>query len=298
MWLDNSTWKDFIHYEEAVDNMIQQHKMIALCSYYINMCGASEIIDIVHSHRYIMTRKEGVWAVTEDSQHKKIDELSMRRDQLSRLLKYVQSKRELEKRGAGKEIHDEIAQVLLVLKWRLNSLDKKLQTVWHRSPEEIGMLSHDLDKAYRKAEMLFTQLVPSILNHLGFGAALEWQIDEFKERTGIRCEVNVIPEAIPLNWVHSTMLFRISEALLANVEEHANATELKVELNLKEDSIELKIIDNGIGITEEQVNDRESYGLAEVKESVILLRGKIDIKGFPDKGTLVLISIKSDRENN
>lgn len=298
MWLEKSAWKDFINYEETLNNIINKHKIIAICSYFIDMCGPSEIIDIVNSHRYVITMKEGVWTVTENSQRRNLEELLISRDQLSRLFKYVQSKRELEKRETGKEIHDEIAQMLIVIKWRLNSLDKTLQTVWDRSPEEIDMLSHYVDKVYRKTEKLFTELVPSVLNHFGFGAALEWQIDEFKERTGIKCEVNIIPEGIPLSWDHSTVLFRISETLLANVEEHANATEVKVELSLKEDSIELKIIDNGIGITEEQVNDPESYGLLEVKESIKLLGGEIDIKGFPDKGTLIIISIKSDRENN
>ena len=220
------------------------------------------------------------------------------RNQINRLFKYVQSKRELEKRETGKEIHHEIAQILAVMKWRLNSLNKKLKTCEGTSSEDINMLSQNLDKVSGKAEKLVTELLPSILNHFGFVAALEWQINDFQERTGIKCILSIIPERIPLSWSNSTVLFRISEKLLTNVAEHAHATEVKIELNLEEDSIVLKIIDDGIGITKEQLNDSESYGLLEVKESIKLLGGKIDIKGFPDKGTRIIISIKSDKENN
>ena len=294
-WIKKNSWEDFLDYEEMLNNIINEHKIIAICSYSIDMCGPSEIIDVLNSHRYVIVKKKGVWTVMENSQGRNIEELLISRDQLSRLFKYVESKRELEKRGTGKEIHDEIAQMLIGIKWRLNSLDKTLQTARNKSPKEIDMLSKYVDKLYRRTEKLFTELLPSVLNHFGFGAALEWLISDFKDRTGIKCEVNVIPEVIPLNWDHSNVLFRVTQALLTNVEEHANATELKIELSLKEDLIELKIIDNGIGITEEQVNDLKSYGLLEVKERIKFLGGEIDIKGFPDKETQIIISIKSDK---
>ncbi len=175
------------------------------------------------------------------------------------------------------------------------SLNKILKTVGDTSPEDIIILSQYLDKVYRKTESLMTGLLPSVLNHLGFVAALEWQINDFQKRTEINCILKIIPEKIPLSWEKSTVLFRISDSLLTNVEEHAHATEVKIELNLKEDSIVLKIIDNGIGITKEQLNNNESYGLLEIKESIKLLDGKIDIKGFPDRGTRVIIRIKSDK---
>jgi signal transduction histidine kinase len=298
MWLEKNDWDTFINYEEKTDTILNKFKIKAICSYCLDAYGASEIIDIVNSHRYVITEKEGAWIVTENLHSRNLEELLISRNQLSRLFKYVESKRELEKRGTGKEIHDEIAHMLISMKWRLNSLDKTLKTVEDTSSEDINILIQNLDKVYEKTIKLITELLPSVLNHFGFGAALEWQISDFEERTGIKCKMNVTPERIPLNWDNSTVLFRISERLLANVAEHAQATEVKIELNLKEDSIVLKIMDNGIGITKEQVNDSESYGLLEVKESIKLLGGEIDIYGFPDKGTQIKICIKSDKENN
>jgi PAS domain S-box-containing protein len=70
-WLGSKDWKDFKDYEEAVNAVIGKHRMIALCSYSINKCGASEVIDVVNNHRFVLIKREGKWELIESSERKR-----------------------------------------------------------------------------------------------------------------------------------------------------------------------------------------------------------------------------------
>lgn len=73
-WLDKKNWKSFVNYEEIVNNVIGEHRMIAICSYALNKCNASEIIDVVHNHQQVLVKREGKWRVVESSERKKAEE--------------------------------------------------------------------------------------------------------------------------------------------------------------------------------------------------------------------------------
>ncbi len=69
-WLEDSTWSDFEQYEAAVNAVIGNHRMIAMCSYALEKCGAREIIDVVANHQFALIRRHGGWNLIESSHHK------------------------------------------------------------------------------------------------------------------------------------------------------------------------------------------------------------------------------------
>lgn len=69
-WLESSLWQDFKDYEEAVNNVISRYPMIAACTYSLDKCGASEIIDVLQNHQFALIKSEGAWTLIEDSQRK------------------------------------------------------------------------------------------------------------------------------------------------------------------------------------------------------------------------------------
>ncbi len=73
-WLEKSDWKDFADYEAAVNSVIGQHRMIAVCSYCLDKCNASEVIDVVSNHQFAIIRQEGEWRLIESSEHKRAEE--------------------------------------------------------------------------------------------------------------------------------------------------------------------------------------------------------------------------------
>jgi len=73
-WLEKRDWKKFTEYEAVVDSVIGKYKMIAICSYCLDKCGASDIIDVVSNHEFALIRKEGKWEIIESTERKKVEE--------------------------------------------------------------------------------------------------------------------------------------------------------------------------------------------------------------------------------
>ena len=74
LWVGKKDWRDFAEYEVAVNNVIGKHRMIAICSYSLDKCGASEVIDVVNSHQFALIRREGKWELIESSERKRAEE--------------------------------------------------------------------------------------------------------------------------------------------------------------------------------------------------------------------------------
>lgn len=60
-WLEETHWPNFMAYERHVNNVIGEHRMLAICSYALGRCGASEIIDVVNAHQFALIRRQGKW---------------------------------------------------------------------------------------------------------------------------------------------------------------------------------------------------------------------------------------------
>ena len=73
-WLERSGWKDFTEYEAEVNSVIGQYKMLALCTYSLDKCGACEIIDVVHNHQFALLKKRGKWETIESTIYKQTKE--------------------------------------------------------------------------------------------------------------------------------------------------------------------------------------------------------------------------------
>jgi len=72
---EKGVWKEFADYEKEVNKAIDKYRMIAICSYCIDECGASEIIDVVNSHQSSLIRQEGKWQLVESTEHEKAEEV-------------------------------------------------------------------------------------------------------------------------------------------------------------------------------------------------------------------------------
>ncbi|MEW6348879.1 MAG: MEDS domain-containing protein [Thermodesulfobacteriota bacterium] len=78
-WLEKSDWQAFVEYETLVDGVIGNCRMLGLCTYSLDKCGASEIIDTVRNHEFALIRREGEWELIQS--HRRA-EAEIRRSQL------------------------------------------------------------------------------------------------------------------------------------------------------------------------------------------------------------------------
>jgi signal transduction histidine kinase len=107
----------------------------------------------------------------------------------------LQSKRESEKTLVSKYIHDDIAQTLVALKMLLYSMNMDLPEGMNVMSERIQEVSEIIDKTVHKMKEISTELRPSVLNHFGLVAAIQWKTQEFENRVGIKCKVAIGSES-------------------------------------------------------------------------------------------------------
>ncbi|HEX2867141.1 MAG TPA: PAS domain S-box protein [Ignavibacteriales bacterium] len=221
-------------------------------------------------------------------------QLKNSREQLRRLSAHTQSAREEERTRISREIHDELGQALTGLKMDLSWLDKKLQSegqMQEAITEKITAMYSLINATIKSVRKISSELRPGVLDYLGISAAIEWQAQEFQNRTGITCKITSMPKELELDQNFSTALFRIFQETLTNIARHASATGIDVSLVHEKGNIVLTIKDNGRGITEEEILNTKSFGLLGMRERAYLLGGEFSIKGKPGKGTAVTVTI-------
>src|SRR5439155_19496489 len=126
---------------------------------------------------------------------------------------------------------------------------------------------------------LCTELRPPALDHLGLAAAVRWEAMAFRSRTGIRCHVRAHKDATSLTNEQATALFRIFQEALNNVVRHAKASAVQVTLDERPRVFELRIQDNGTGITDAQIHDARSIGLLGMRERATLVGATFEVTG-------------------
>jgi PAS domain S-box-containing protein len=220
------------------------------------------------------------------------DELQGSREQLRNLTLYLESVREQERTNIAREIHDELAQALTALKMDVSWLDHRLPSDPKSLIEKTQSMNDLIDTTIQTVKRISAELRPGILDDLGLVAAIEWQAEEFQNRTGIVCHVTVEPQDIMLDQDRSTAIFRIFQETLTNVARHAHATRVTVSLKVKAGTLILRLSDNGRGIAEEQISDPQSFGLIGMQERVHPWGGKVSFKGIPGKGTTVVVNVR------
>lgn len=225
------------------------------------------------------------------TERKHIVETMQRSQELLRELTAYQDRvREDERKRIAREIHDELGQTLLALRIDVSMLDARTGKSHPILNEKVrGVLSH-IDATVKTIRTIINNLRPAVLD-LGLAAAIEWQVTEFRRRSGIACDLVMSEKEFALDDARATSLFRIVQESLSNVIRHANASRVVIELYQDGDRLAMKITDNGIGIYPERRKKSNSFGLVGVEERVLALNGEFLIDSAPGKGTVLTIFI-------
>jgi PAS domain S-box-containing protein len=220
------------------------------------------------------------------------------REQLRALSARLQNIREEERTLMAREIHDELGQSLTALKMDLSWLAKRFSKDQKTWLEKAKSMSGLIDSTIRSVRRIATQLRPGILDDLGLTAAIEWQGQEFQERTGIACIVRSSQEHFDLDEVSTTAIFRIFQETLTNVARHSKASRVNVSLCERQGRVILKVQDDGRGVTASKLSSPKSLGLLGMKERALLLGGELKINGVRRKGTTVTVCIPMKRSHS
>ena len=217
-------------------------------------------------------------------------------DELRELSAAAHTIREQEQRRVAREIHDELGQALTALKmdvaWMLGNLSAGSPTL----NEKLNIMQSQLDATVAATRRISADLRPLMLDDLGLMPAAEWLAQNFSERTGIPCRLQIRPPDIELAEPHASALYRILQESLTNVARHARASRVDVILEQVDGALKLTVRDDGRGFSPGETRAQKTYGLLGLRERTILLGGEASITSEPGRGTTVEVRIPVNPE--
>jgi two-component system sensor histidine kinase UhpB len=233
-----------------------------------------------------------VSVLTDISARREVEkELNKSREQLRNLSQYLQSVREKESTRIAREIHDELGQHLTALKMDLSILSRLVLSNEEEQKKflnKLNEMSKLIDSTIHTVQKISAELRPGLLDDLGLIPALEWLSQDFQNRLNIDCKLHIDCNDIGVDPDLATAIFRISQEALTNVVRHANASKVSIRLREIDGKLELRISDNGKGISENDVFSASSLGLMGMRERLHPFGGELRIDGIPQVGTTLI----------
>jgi PAS domain S-box-containing protein len=223
-------------------------------------------------------------------------ELSAALEQLRELSAHAERVREEERTRIAREVHDELGSLLVALKMDVNWLHKRLSDIEAQSQEPDAPLqermrskcrhmSTQIESAVENVGRIITDLRPSILDHQGLWAALDWQAHEFVQSAEIELTWQLdVPQAKELPAPAAIEVFRIFQEMLSNVGRHARASQMSVQIQADAQQLRIRVQDNGQGADLQAFEAANAYGIMGMRERALRLNGSISIESQAGQG--------------
>ncbi|MBA4392001.1 MAG: hypothetical protein C0407_00445 [Desulfobacca sp.] len=230
-------------------------------------------------------------------EERKLIETDLRKskDKLKLLSNQLINAQENERKRIAIELHDELGQSIVGLKFQLSSFQTKLGEDQKELKQEIKQASDSIDLMTENVRRLSRDLRPSVLEHLGIFEALQWLFEDFSKKYRIKVLKKIKKSGFSFFKEQELIIFRIFQEALANIGKHTQATQVFIEQTEEGGSALFSIRDNGRGFNPKVVKNRNpnesGLGLTAMAERAQMAGGNLEIKSATGKGTLITFSI-------
>ncbi|MCU0580599.1 MAG: histidine kinase, partial [Desulfobacterota bacterium] len=221
--------------------------------------------------------------------------LKISREKLRLLSNRLIATQERERKLLAFELHDELGQILVGLKFQIFSLRHKLEgpadPLWNAFEETCG----HLDLATEKVRRLSRQLSPTTLEHLGLAETLRQLFQEFAQHHKLLVKNELEVLAGLLSYVQEVNVYRIFQEALTNIKKHARSKTASVATEIRPDRIVFCIEDDGRGFDKSRRTLKKSadpgLGLIIMEERARMAGGSLAIQSRRNKGTCLTLEI-------
>jgi PAS domain S-box-containing protein len=209
---------------------------------------------------------------------------------------------ENERKRIAFELHDELGQSLVGLKFQLSILQKKSTGMPEDLTLEFSQALKNIDEMTENIRRLSRELRPSVIEHMGLLEALHWLFEDFSLKYGIKVLDSIKEIKKNFSKEQEIIIFRIFQEALLNIGKHAQATQVTMSIAEEKKLTVFLIQDNGKGFNTKTVRGKEllrkGLGLIAMQERALMAGGTIEIKSEPGKGTLITFAIPGRRTIN
>jgi len=239
---------------------------------------------LIQRHILKLRRTEEALATLNLRLEERIDE---RTRALSSLSRHLFSVREDEKKKIARELHDEFGSNLTAINMDVSMVRDKLAGREGTLAARLERVVQLVSETGAFMQRIVTGLRPSLLDTLGLEPALEAHVDEFSRHAGLDVALHCQGDLSILDDTCRIVIFRLVQEALTNVARHAQANKVVVDIERIGQDIHLKIIDDGIGITDTRDAKAGSFGLLGMAERVAAVNGSLRIAPGLKRGTIV-----------
>jgi len=232
--------------------------------------------------------------MAEEALKKGESEARLMQEQLRHLSHQLLLTQEDERKRISRELHDEIVQTLVGINVHLAALTVQSPVDLKELRTKIARTQRLVEKSVEIVHRFARELRPTVLDDLGLIPAIQSFIKEFTKRTKIRVQFRASTEVEQLNSTQRTVLYRVAQSALTNVEKHALASNASVGIRQIPGAICLKIHDDGKSFEVERVLFATKYkrlGLLGSRERVEMVGGKFEIASKKGHGTTISAEI-------
>ncbi len=212
---------------------------------------------------------------------------------LRTLTKRIIHTQEEERGRVARELHDSISQILVGIRYTFELAKRQITSGDARADDNISKGIGGLTEAIHEVRRISADLRPGVLDDLGLGPALKSLVDEFSNRTGMTVDLKTVVFRNRLDKDAKIALYRVAQEALTNVERHAKATRVSVELFGHRKGGTLRIGDNGAGLPRKQQRSDNlvgGLGLRNMQERMDQVQGTLRVLSS-EEGTVIEASV-------
>ena len=223
--------------------------------------------------------------------------------QIRYLTQELMKAQETERQRLARDLHDNLAQDLSLLKIDCETLFDEQPAVPAAVRQKIADYSERFQKAITAVRDMAYEIHPPGLNELGFVPSIAQYCDDFYEKNGTCIDFHAAGiEGLELDFDTQINLYRIIQEGLNNIHKHANGAAATIRLVAAWPNIILRIEDDGRGFDVERrlgaAVAEKRMGIRSIKERAGLLGGTMTIQSRPDTGTRIFIKIPCQEKKN
>lgn len=194
-------------------------------------------------------------------------------------IQYIQSQEE-ERRRIVRELQEGLGQLLANAVFELDSCDRLLDDDPPLAHKGLRLLRTELRAGLETMQNLVTEWQPPLLlSELGLAASLEHYLKHFQTTSGLEVQAHLDDLAVRLPPTMEVTIFRIIQEALRNVRQHAEASQVSVDVEVGSEALTFVVEDNGKGFVWNPLDgpDRRRWGLVGMRDRALLLGGQLRI---------------------
>lgn len=211
---------------------------------------------------------------------------------MSTLVRVIEAQ-EGERQKLSKQLHDGPAQAFSNFILQTDIAVRLFAIDADRARAELENLRTAAMTTLQKVRDFIFDLRPMMLDDLGLIPTAKRYVDTFKEKSGLQITLQIAGAERRIESVREVLMFRGLQEVLGNIRDHAQATQVKVALEMDDARVRVTVEDNGKGFDPRAVfgGPQKTIGLTALKERVELLSGSLTIDSQPGGGTRVTVEI-------